>query len=158
MANYNKTGIFEYGIIAVAVLLVLNWLGIDLLAPKRKNESYDDSNPKYDVNKGNLSYDKEAFERLCTRLIHAMDTDELTQGTDEDEIYNVFGYMHSLDDVHQLYNVFGLRTYGGDEWGQWQIESDPKYNLETWLNKELSQNEKDKVNLILKNKNIPFKI
>ena len=155
---YKKTGIIEYGMLAVAVLLVLNWLGIDLLEPKRKNESYDDEKPKYDVDKGNVSYSKEAFERLCTRLVHAMDTDELTEGTYEEEIYDVYRYMHNIDDVHQLYNVFGIRTYGGDEWGQWQIEADPKYNLQTWIDKELEQEEKDVINKILKDKGINFKV
>jgi hypothetical protein len=155
---YKKTGFIEYGMIAVAVLLVLNWLGIDLLKPKRGNESYDDPKPKYPVNSSNVSYSKEAFERLCIRLVRAMDTDELTSGTDEDEVYSVFGYMHSIDDVHQLYNVFGTRTYGGDEWGQWQLEADPKYSLQTWLNKELNEEEKNIINNILKDKDINFEI
>ena len=155
---YKKTGLIEYGMIAVGVLLVLNWLGIDLLKPKRGNESYDDPKPSYDVNKGNVSYNKAAFERLCIRLVRAMDTDELTEGTDENEIYSVFGYMHTLDDVYELYNVFGTRTYGGDEWGQWQIEADPKYNLDTWLKKELTEEERKKVNAILKNNDISFSI
>jgi hypothetical protein len=155
---YKRTGLIEYAMYGVGILLLLNYLGIDLLKPKRENESYDDTKPGFDVNLGNVSYNKEAFERLCTRLVRAMDTEELMEGTDEDEVYNVFGYMHTLDDVHQLYNVFGTRTYGGDEWGQWQLEADPKYNLQTWLNKELEDDEKRIVNKILKDKDIDFKI
>lgn len=155
---YRRTTVFEYILIGIGVLLVLNKLGIDLLKPNRASNTEDDKKPKYPVTKGNLSYNNEAFKRLANRLVRAMDTDELTQGTYEEEVYEVFGYMHNIDDVHELYNIFGIRTYGGDEWGQWQIEGDPQYNLQTWLDKELNEEEQANVNKILKNKNIDFKI
>lgn len=153
-----RTSTTTYLLIALGVLLLLNKLGIDLLKPNRESNTADDKKPKYPVNKGNLSYNNEAFKRLCTKLVRAMDTDELTQGTYEEDVYSVFGYMHSIDDVHELYNVFGTRTYSGDEWGQWQLEGDPQYNLQTWLDKELTDEEKAHVNKILKDKGINFTI
>jgi hypothetical protein len=153
-----RTSGTTYLLIALGVLLLLNKLGIDLLKPNRASNTEDDKKPKFPVDRGNLSYNNEAFKRLCTKLVRAMDTDELTQGTYEQEVYSVFGYMHSIDDVHELYNVFGTRTYSGDEWGQWQIEGDPQYNLQTWLDKELNDEEKAHVNKILKDKGINFTI
>ena len=154
---YRRSGIGFYILLGVGALLVLNKAGLDLLKPNRASDTYDDKKPKYPVDKKNLSYSKDAYERLCVRLVHAMDTDSV-DGTYEDEIYAVFGYMHTTDDVKELYNVFGSRTYSGDEWGQWQIEADPKYNLQTWLNKELDAEEKSKISSILKKKGITWKV
>jgi hypothetical protein len=152
-----RTSVFEYVLIAFGILLVLNKLGIDLLKPNKDN-TYDDEKPKYPVNRANLSYNNAAFKRLAGKLVRAMDTDSLWDGTYEDDVYEVFGYMHNIDDMHELINVFGIKTYSGDEWGQWQLQEDPQYNLITWLDKELSSDEKTNVNKILKNKNIDFKI
>lgn len=154
---YRRSGIGFYVLLGVGALLILNKAGLDLLKPNRPSDTYDDKKPKFPVDKKNLSYSNDAFQRLATRLVRAMDTDSI-DGTYEDEIYSVFGYMHTIDDVHELYNVFGSRTYSGDEFGQWQIEADPKYNLQTWLNKELDDDEKSKINNILKEKGITFKV
>ena len=153
-----RTSGTTYLLIAVGILLLLNKMGIDLLKPNKDSNTYDDEKPKYPVNRDNLSYNNEAFKRLCTKLVRAMDTEQMTQGTYEDEVYAVFGYMHNIDDVHELYNVFGTRTYSGDEWGQWQFESDPQYNLQSWLDNELDTDEKAQVNKILKEKGINFTI
>ena len=152
-------GLIMWALIGIGALLLLNKLGIDLLSPNRKSDTYDDdkNKGKYDVDKSKVSYSKEAFERLCTRLVHAMDTDS-PDGTYEDEIYEVFNYLHTNDDFKQLFNVFGTRTYSGDEWGQWQLEPDPKLNLQSWLNKELDTDEKARINRNLKEKGITLKI
>ena len=85
-----------------------------------------------------LNYTTAQYQTYCTRLVVAMND----FGTDEDEIYEIFGKMLNDSDLHKLINVFGERRYW-DDWFAWER------NLSEWIYKELNEDEIKKLNSIL---------
>ena len=127
------------GSIALLVLyLVYRWFVKDT-----ENETYNQ-----DINKNKLSYSESQY------LIFADAIQEATQGfgTDEDQIYNVFGQLKNNEDLLQLIVAFGKRTYGGIS-GVF-IQS----TLPEVLNLELSNSELEELNNILSGNGITLTI
>ena len=92
-------------------------------------------------------YTKTQLSGFADKLFTAMDG----QGTDEDQIKEVFGYMQNKADVLELIKAFGIRDYEDELFVVQQ------YNLSQWLNTELSASELNEyVNDPLKAKGIDY--
>ena len=77
-------------------------------------------------------------------------------GTDEDTIYNIMRKLKTNDDWLQLQKDYGVRDYTDYTYNPFGTTT--KVNLVESLNQELSGSEKNKVNEILKSKNITYRI
>jgi len=93
-----------------------------------------------------LSYSKSWYEQQGRRLYNAMKStwyDPTSYGTDENTIYSIFGALKNDLDFLELFSAFGIK--GG-------------YDLQEWIDGDLNQGEKDKINRVLKNKGITKRI
>jgi hypothetical protein len=72
-----------------------------------------------------------------------------TGGTDEDKIYEIFGELETKNDFVLLWKAFGERE------DKHNSSSGKKYNLHWWIREELSIQEIQKANEILREINVP---
>ena len=80
-------------------------------------------------------------------------------GTDEEAIYRVFRKIKNNKDYLFLQKAFGNRTYSGELFGGLTSLIDPtEDSLEQWLQKELGSEEISKVNKILSNNGVKYRI
>ena len=92
------------------------------------------------------SYSDSEFQAFAAQLHSAMDR----IGTDTDAIYRVFGKMKNKADVLKLIEAYGKRPL-------WvSFLNTPDMNLFDSLSNELSGDELDKINKILKDKGINY--
>lgn len=97
-----------------------------------------------------LSYPEWAYKEMVTKLLNAMHG----YGTEEEPIYEVFRTLKNNEDARQLKKEFGMRPYTGDFVGSFGLLLNDELPLSTWLDNELTQEEKDKVKRILKNNGV----
>ncbi len=72
---------------------------------------------------------------------------------DTDTIYRIIGNLSNKADLYKLIDAFGNRE--ATTWG-WLTALDTKGTLDQWFQSLLSNSEVDKINGILKSKNIDF--
>lgn len=96
------------------------------------------------LNKKNLSYPESNYGIWADALEQAM----YGSGTDEDAIYEIFGKMNNNDDVLMLIVAFGIRK------NAYFFIPAGSGTLPIWIQDDLKNSEKAKVNEILANNNI----
>jgi len=124
-------------------------LGLFLISRPKKASNKDTSNivdEELQSSTYNLTYPLSNYNNFADQLQSAM----FDAGTDEDTIYNVFRKLKNPKDLLQLIKAFGIRTYYWFGWPQ------GNYNLAQWIQEELKQGEKDKINDILRANNINY--
>lgn len=102
----------------------------------------------------NLSYKPSQFKAWADKLEDAFNPDFFA-GTDEEAIYSIMRYLKTNNDWLELNRAYGVRN-----WYDNYIPFDQgrDLNLVSTLQKELDTEEKNKVNQILKNRNIKYRI
>lgn len=132
----NKDKILNVALIVVIVIAVSKVLKL-FKAPDESKEEVDEAgcNGTYNQNWYLLSAD--AIEKAGFDF-----------GTDEETIYRIFEKLKSDCDFEKLFNAFGKRFYNGF----W------KYNLIQFLDAELSNSEREKLNGILNSNGITYSI
>jgi len=106
---------------------------------------------------GKLSYPPTQYKAWADGIQGAYDPyGTFGAGTDEDTIYNILRKLKTNDDWLQLQKVYGVRDYTDYTYNPFGSTS--KINLVESLNQELGGSEKNKVNQILKSKNITYRI
>jgi len=106
---------------------------------------------------GKLSYPPTQYKAWADGIQGAYDPyGTFGAGTDEDTIYNILRKLKTNDDWLQLQKVYGVRDYVDYTYNPFGSTS--KINLVESLNQELGGSEKNKVNQILKSKNITYRI
>ena len=106
---------------------------------------------------GNLSYPPTQYKAWADGIKGAFDPyGTFGAGTDEDTIYNILRKLKNNDDWLQLQKDYGVRDYVDYTYNPFGTVT--KINLVESLNNELSGSEKNKVNEILKSKNITYRI
>ena len=120
-------------------------------AQKKKNDELykDELDPKI-----KLSYKRSQYEAWADKLEDAI-AGTLTNPTDEEEIYRVMRMLKTDNDWIELNRAFALR--------KWYDEYIPFHggidlNLVKQLQKDLDSKEKNKINEILKIRNIKYRI
>jgi hypothetical protein len=120
-------------------------------AQKKANEKLytEEQNPKI-----KLTYKPSQFKTFADKLEDAFNPDFFA-GTDEQAIYQIISYLKTNNDWLELNKAYGLRN-----WYDNYIPFDQgrDLNLVSTLQKELETSEKNKVNTILKSKNITYRI
>lgn len=107
--------------------------------------------------KGKLSYPPTQYKAWADGIKGAFDPyGTFGAGTDEDTIYNILRKLKNNDDWLQLQKDYGVRDYTDYTYNPFGTVT--KINLVESLNNELSGGEKNKVNEILKSKNITYRI
>lgn len=105
------------------------------------------------------SFSNSEYEALSQGLEQAMSG----CGTDEDLIYQIFGYLKNKADVLKLITVFNIRYYMPCKWTNpqdyllWQINPQRfPGGLSAWLRFDLTTNEIAKVNQIMAERGITY--
>lgn len=125
-----------------------------LTAPKPANESILDASQTeiktLQQSGENPSYSESQFLTFADKLEQAMSG----QGTDEEQIKDVFHYMQNKTDVLKLIKAFGIKDYTDDKLLMWNVKP---FNLNQWLAAELDSEELNEyVNDQLKAKQINY--
>jgi hypothetical protein len=84
-------------------------------------------------------------ENWYTVKADALELAMFDAGTDEAIIYSTFQDLENNADFDSLFNAFGVRTYTGD----WLPTPWMSGNLVQWLNYELDESERERVNEIM---------
>lgn len=96
------------------------------------------------------SYSESQYITWADKLEQAMSG----QGTDEEQIADVFHFMQNKTDVLKLIKAFGVRDYTDDKLLMWNVK---QFNLNEWLAAELDSEEiAEYVNNKLKSKQINY--
>lgn len=93
-----------------------------------------------------LTYAKSWYENKSRELFTAMDStwyDPSTWGTNEDRIVSIFGELRNDLDFMELFSAFGVRD---------------GYDLQAWIDGDLSQWYKDQINGQLANQGITKRV
>lgn len=107
----------------------------------------------------NPTYSDSQFQGFVDALVQAMNG----CGSDENAIYQVFGYMRNDADIRKLITTFGIRYIEpcwiseADAYAVW-LFNDKAYGgeLASWLNFDLDSSEIGKVNSILRNNGVNY--
>ena len=107
----------------------------------------------------NPTYPDSQFQVFADKLVQAM----TGCGTDENQIYQVFGALRNEADIRKLIILFGVRYYqpcaatSPVSYAIWQF-NDKAYggDLSTWLSYDLSSGEIGYINSILKGRGINY--
>ena len=120
-------------------------------AQKKKNDELykDEQDPKV-----KLSYKRSQFEAWADKLEDAI-LGTTFNNTDEDEIYRVLRFLKTNNDWLELQRAYGIRKwYDSNIPFHWGTDK----NLVSALQADLDSEEKNKVNAILKARNISYSI
>lgn len=80
------------------------------------------------------TYSQTQYNTWADKLEQAMSG----QGTDEEQIADVFHFMQNKSDVLKLVKAFGVRDYTDDKLLMWNVK---QFNLNEWLAAELDSEE-----------------
>lgn len=111
---------------------------------------------KEELTKNTLSYKSSQYDSMANVLETAMEN----AGTDEETIFSIFRMLKNNADYLMLQKTFGKRKYSGELFGVLTSAIDPTRGntLQQWLRFELSSSEIQKINDILKNRKITYRI
>jgi hypothetical protein len=122
-----------------------------IIKKRREGKEYKDEQ------KGKLSFPPTQYKAWADGIQSAYDPyGTFGAGTDEDTIYNILRKLKTSDDWLQLQKDYGVRDYTDYTYNPFGTKT--KLNLVESLNQELSGSEKNKINEILKSKNITYRI
>jgi hypothetical protein len=128
--------------IIVLVIALALFFAVRKFVKTVKDDKYE-KDLKDEIEADKLTYPLNQYVAFADQLHDAM----AYLGTKTTMVNSIFTKMNTLSDVLQLIIAFGVRKYYGI-WGE--------KSLPQWISEELSQNEIEKVNTILKSKNINF--
>lgn len=153
-------------VIAVGGLALAGWLVYRAIKRKQDEKAASQAAQAAASELANLAnqgvtptYSDSQFQSFCDTLVQAMNG----CGTNEDSIYQIFGYMQNEADIRKLITTFGVRYIEpcwiseSDAYAVW-LFNDKAYGgeLGSWLNFDLRASEIAKVNSILKGNGINY--
>ena len=144
MLNLKKYSKYKTPVLMAGALFLLYKLSNSTQSNKDTSELINEESEAAEAEGITLSYPLSNYNIWADSLQAAM----FDAGTDESVIYNVFNKLKNPRDLLQLIKAFGVRPYYTFGWKQ------GNYNLGQWFTEELSTSEFDKINAILKSKNI----
>jgi hypothetical protein len=139
-----KAGKIAVTIIIIVLVLVILWKIYRWANPK--NTGIDTIKPP---NQDKLTYTPNQYQAFADTIEQAVSH----SNDDEDAIYGVFRNLKKLEDLQQLIFIYGDRKYVPPYGFIWQ-----KGNLIQTLHAKLSGSEIEKINTILSDNGINFKI
>lgn len=135
----------------------IGWLFYDIFIKGKSSEDKREleQNQEIQQNTQEPTYPDSQYYTFADTLESAMEN----AGTDEESVYRVFRKIKNNKDYLFLQKAFGNRTYSGELFGGLTSLVDPtEDSLEQWLQKELNSEEIGKVNKILSNNGVKYRI
>jgi hypothetical protein len=140
----------------IILLLGIVYLIYDLVFKKKTSSEKKDTEIDKELNEAKLTFPKSQYYSFADSLETSMEN----ATTDEETIYSVFKKLKTNADYLMLTKAFGKRVYTGEVFGSLfsMLDFSEGNSLEQWLNFELDDVERNELNIILKKKNISYRI
>jgi hypothetical protein len=135
----------------------IGWLIYDMFIKKASSDDKKETEVDKEIKdlEEKQSYPNSQYYSFADSLESAMEN----ATTDEESIYSVFRKIKNNKDFLLLQKSFGTRTYSGELFGGLTSYLDPSEDsMEQWLRNELNTEEIQKVNKILSNNGVKYRI